>query len=103
MLFFDILHAIVGIIFSLFIPGYLLTLILFDKLDIIERIGLTIGLSMCVYVLIGLLLGGSKTMMDLTGGITAVNLWIFIGSLSLILFIGVLFKNKFNWRSLILR
>lgn len=103
MLFFNIIHAIIGLAFALFIPGYLLTLILFNKLDIVERMGLAIGLSMCVDVLVGLLLGGSLTMMKLTGGITTSNLWIFIGAISVILLMGVLVKNKFNWKSLILR
>ena len=103
MLFLDIIHAIIGILFALFIPGYLLTILLFNDLEILERISLAIGLSMCVDILIGLLLGGNKTLMGFTGGITAFNLWIFIGAICVILLALILIKNKFRWESLILR
>ncbi|MBW2978247.1 DUF1616 domain-containing protein [Candidatus Woesearchaeota archaeon] len=74
--------------FLLFIPGYLLTLILFKKLDKLERIALAIGLSICFSVLIGLILGYSTKI-----GINSINLWV-----SYILFCVVMliiyFKRK---------
>jgi uncharacterized membrane protein len=53
----SILRAVVGFPFVLFLPGYTLLAVLFpknDDLDGIERIALSIGLSICVVVFIGL-------------------------------------------------
>lgn len=53
----SILRAIVGFPFVLFLPGYTLLTVLFpkkDELDGIERVALSIGLSICVVVFIGL-------------------------------------------------
>ena len=53
----SILRALVGFPFVLFLPGYTLLAVLFPKnneLDGIERIALSIGLSICVVVFIGL-------------------------------------------------
>ncbi len=87
----DILHAIIGLLFGLFIPGFLLTLILFKKIDILERIALSIGLSIAIDVLVGLFLGANKTMKEITGGITELNVWLYLIFISVILgFIYVL-------------
>ncbi len=80
----DILHAIIGLAFGLFIPGFLLTLILFKKIDLLERIALAIGLSIAIDVLVGLFLGANKTMKDITGGITEVNVWLYLVFVSVI-------------------
>ena len=53
------IRAVVGFPLVLFLPGYSLVSALFprnDELDIIERIALSIGLSICVVVFIGLAL-----------------------------------------------
>lgn len=53
----SILRAILGFPFVLFLPGYTLLAALFpenDELDAIERVALSIGLSICVVVFIGL-------------------------------------------------
>jgi uncharacterized membrane protein len=53
------IRAAVGFPLVLFLPGYSLVSALFprnDELDIIERIALSIGLSICVVVFIGLAL-----------------------------------------------
>jgi len=53
------LRAVVGFPLVLFLPGYSLVSTLFprkDELDTIERIALSIGLSICVVVFIGLAL-----------------------------------------------
>jgi len=53
------IRAILGLLLVLFIPGYTLVCALFpknDEMDGIERIALSIGLSICVVVLIGLAL-----------------------------------------------
>jgi uncharacterized membrane protein len=53
------LRAVVGFPLVLFLPGYSLVSALFpgkDELDITERIALSIGLSICIVVFIGLAL-----------------------------------------------
>jgi uncharacterized membrane protein len=53
----SVLRAVVGFPLVLFLPGYSLVSALFprsDELDAIERIALSIGLSICVVVFIGL-------------------------------------------------
>ena len=53
------LRAVVGFPLVLFLPGYSLVSALFprkDELDLLERIALSIGLSICIVVFIGLAL-----------------------------------------------
>lgn len=57
--FSDFLRIILGLPFALFLPGYLLLAVLFpekDELDGLARIALSIGLSIIIVPLIGLLL-----------------------------------------------
>ena len=80
----EILHTIIGLLFGLFIPGFLLTLILFKKIDILERITLSIALSITIDIFIGLFPGINKTMKEITGGITEFNLWLYLIAISVI-------------------
>ena len=80
----EIFHAIIGLVMGLFIPGFLLTLLLFKKIDILERIALAIGLSISIDVFAGLFLGANKTMKDLTGGITELNVWLMLTFVSVV-------------------
>lgn len=53
------IRAVVGFPLVLFLPGYSLVSALFpgkDELDMLERIALSIGLSICIVVFIGLAL-----------------------------------------------
>ena len=53
------LRAVLGFILVLFVPGYVFVSALFpgnDELDGIERLALSIGLSICIVVLIGIAL-----------------------------------------------
>jgi len=57
--FLKVLHLLLGHVFVLYVPGYLLQTILFprsDELDRIERVGLSFGLSVAVASLLALLL-----------------------------------------------
>ncbi|MFH0978567.1 MAG: DUF1616 domain-containing protein [Candidatus Woesearchaeota archaeon] len=85
MMLLDIIRIIVGLPLALFIPGYLLSLIFFKELDQLEKIGLGFVLSICVDIAVGLFLGYNKRMKDITGGITATNLWIYLGGITLLL------------------
>ena len=53
------LRVVVGFPLLLFIPGYLLVSTLFprnDEIDAVERVALSIGLSICIVVFVGLCL-----------------------------------------------
>lgn len=82
---FTILHAIIGLAFGLFLPGFLLTLLLFKQLDLLERIALSIGFSISIDVLVGLFLGANQTMKQITGGITPFNVWLYLIFISVVL------------------
>lgn len=66
-----VIRVIVAAGFLLFIPGYLLTLIILKKINNLERIALSVGLSISFAILLGLILGYSSSI-----GITSFNLWI---------------------------
>jgi uncharacterized membrane protein len=51
-----ILKAILGVIIVFFVPGFAWTLALFNKINIIERIALTIGISIATVTLSVLIL-----------------------------------------------
>ncbi|MFC1686026.1 hypothetical protein ACFLZZ_03315 [Nanoarchaeota archaeon] len=89
----ELLHFLIGAAFLLFIPGFLLSLVLFKELDILERIALAMGLSISIDVLLGLILGFNKTMAQFTGGITELTVWIILILLSAI-FGFIYYKKK---------
>lgn len=84
----QIFQFILGAAFFFFIPGYLLTIVLFKK-DIInfEKIALSIGLSLAINIFIGLLLAFNKIFISK-------NLWICIITISLILLIIFFIEKK---------
>ncbi len=83
-----------GLLFSLFIPGFLLTLIFFKELELIEKIGLAFVLSICVDIALGLFLGYNEYMKNLTGGITAANVWGGLLAVSFVLLAVYLVKER---------
>ena len=87
-------QIIFGLLFSLFIPGFLIVLIFFKELDLIEKIGLGMVLSICVDIALGLFLGYNEYMKNLTGGITAENIWLGLITISLVLFMILLIKKN---------
>lgn len=89
----EILHAIIGLAFGLFIPGFVLTHILFKQQELLERIALSIGLSIAIDVFTGLFLGANKTMKDITGGITEANVWFYLTAVTAILLL-ILFIQR---------
>lgn len=90
-----ILRAIIGSLFALFIPGYLLVLIFFKELNKLQKIALAIVLSIIIAVVIGIFLGYNATMKNITGGVTEYNVWIYELLISGILFIIYILKEKF--------
>lgn len=73
-----LIQIAIGLLLVLFLPGYLIVLLFFKEMNKIERISLAFVLSICIDIIIGLFLGYNKYMKELTGGITALNLWIYL-------------------------
>ena len=88
--------AIIGTLFALFIPGYLLVLIFFKELKLLQKIALAITLSIMVDVAIGIFLGYNETMKNLTGGVTAGNVWFYSLIVSAFLLVMYLFTRKYS-------
>jgi len=76
------LRAIINSVILLFIPGFALTNLLFmdhEKMDFIERIALSCGLSISLVILAGFILAGSE--------ITAFTIYYFIAVLTIVFII----------------
>lgn len=95
----NILQIIGGLILALFIPGYLIARIFFKELEELEKVALGFVLSIALDILVGLFLGYNEAMKNITGGITAFNLWLYIGSITIILLIAWALKNDNEWNS----
>ena len=62
----EILQVIIGGILIFFLTGYLIINKFFEELNYLEKITLSIGISLCITILIGALLGflGIFTLMN---------------------------------------
>jgi uncharacterized membrane protein len=90
----SIIQIVVGLPLALFIPGYLIARIFFKELEELEKVALGFVLSIAVDIAVGLFLGYNEYMKNLTGGITALNLWLYLGTLTIILVIVWAIKNR---------
>lgn len=90
----ETIRLVVGVPLVFFLPGYLIMLIFFDELDLLERIGFGSLLSISLTIALGLFLGYNTSMRDLTGGITAMNLWVHLGSITVALTAIYLVKTR---------
>jgi len=89
----SLIGSIIGLSLVIFVPGYLLTRLIFKDLENLEKILLSIGINIVIDILLAFFLGINETMKDITGGITQRNILIYLGSLTFILlFLNVLFK-----------
>jgi uncharacterized membrane protein len=73
----NIIQIALAFIAVLVVPGFAMSLAFFprfNQLDVTERLAISIGLSITLLVTIGILMGYSQTLIDLTGGITAYSL-----------------------------
>jgi uncharacterized membrane protein len=70
-----VFQIIFGLFLALFIPGFLLVMIVFPKLSVIEKAGLSIAFSIVIDVMIALMLGYNRSAKISTGGITTYNVW----------------------------
>ncbi|MGV8086560.1 MAG: DUF1616 domain-containing protein [Candidatus Woesearchaeota archaeon] len=97
----QIIQIPTGLILALFLPGYLIARIFFKELDELEKVALGFVLSIAIDIALGLFLGYNETMKNITGGITAFNLWLYLGSITIILIIFWIFKNDDEYRKVI--
>ncbi|KAA0004124.1 MAG: DUF1616 domain-containing protein [Thermoplasmata archaeon] len=75
------IRVIFGLLFVIFIPGYILVLILFptkDEIDIIERVALSFGLSIAIVPLVGLILNYTPWGIRLASIATSLSLLVFV-------------------------
>ncbi len=86
------IQAIIGILFVFVIPGFLLTQIFFKKEKILEKLFLTVLLSITFTVVLGLLLGFNELTFRLTGGLH--KLWVYVIILNVILLGIYVLKQK---------
>jgi uncharacterized membrane protein len=90
-----------GLLLALFLPGYLVTRIFFKELEELEKIALGFVLSIAIDIALGLFLGYNETMKNLTGGITALNLWLYLGSITIILIISWILNNNDEYKKIV--
>jgi len=90
----QILQFIIGLPLALFIPGYLVARIFFKELEELEKVALGFVLSIAIDILVGLFLGYNETMKNITGGITTFNLFLYLGSITVILIMVWAIRNK---------
>jgi uncharacterized membrane protein len=88
----EFIKIILGLIFTLFLPGYLLSLLLFKKLRRIERISLSIGLSIAITVFLGFSLS-AVSYLTFSKAITERSVWISFILLCVIFTIAKLFRR----------
>ncbi len=73
----SIIQIALAFIAVLVVPGFAMSLAVFprlNQLEVTERMAISIGLSITILVTIGLVMGYSPTLINLTGGITAYSL-----------------------------
>jgi len=94
---FDIIIMMIAASFIFFIPGYILSLLISDELEILERIAISIGLSIAMAVFLGFMLSGLGLLFSFKG-INTISIWasfiIVSGILGIILFLKM--KRKRN-------
>ena len=91
---FETIKTLLGLLFVIFMPGYLFSLIIFRKLEVIERFCLSIGLSMVIVVSLSFNLSGIGYLTRIKG-LTLHNVWIsLIGVCVFFLLLMLIIKFK---------
>lgn len=95
--FLKLIKIVFGVSFVLFIPGVLLTLVLFKKMDWLERLALGFGLSISITVFTGLIFTfpNDNRISAMVGGINGVLPALV--AVSLIFFAVYFFQNWKVW------
>ena len=95
----QIIQIIIGLPLALFIPGYLIARLLFKELEELEKVAIGFVLSIAIDIIVGLFLGYNEAMKNITGGITSFNLWLYLGSITIILLIIWALKNEHEFKA----
>ena len=92
----NILLLVSGLVLGLFVPGFLAARIIFrdERIGTVEAFTYSIALSLATDVGLGLFLGATRMQKELTGGITASNLWAGLIVVSCILCLALMIKQK---------
>jgi len=90
---FEIIQIVFGIIFVLFLPGFLLSLVILKDMENIERIALAIGLSISIVVALGFSLTFIGNFINIRL-ITSYYVWISLALLSLIFGMLIIFRHR---------
>lgn len=97
----NIIQLIVGLPLALFVPGYFVARIFFKELEELEKVALGFILSIAIDICVGLFLGYNETMKNFTGGITSLNLWIYLSAITIVLICLYLIRNQDEVKSII--
>lgn len=89
----DIIRIILGLLTVMFLPGYLLSLILLKKLSLAERLCLAIGLSIFIVVFLGFFLT-LVSYLSKTKGISIFGVWLSLIIICLLLIIALLILHR---------
>jgi uncharacterized membrane protein len=85
-----------GALIALFLPGLLICLSFFNELDWLEKAALSVALSISIDIGIAIFLGYNQAMKQMTGGLTAYNVWLYslsvTGALFLVLILSLIIK-----------
>ena len=65
-----------------------------EALSELEKLALGLVLSISIDIFLGLFLGYNEAMKNLTGGITAFNVWLYLSIFTLILFAIYIYKER---------
>jgi len=83
----EIIRIVLGLVVIIFLPGYLLSLILFERLSLLERICLAVGLSISIVVLLGFFL---TLVSNLTGTKAIGLLGVWVSLIAVCLFLAII-------------
>ena len=71
---FEIIRAVFGLLFALFVPGFLVVAIFFKEEKPMEKLAFSITFSIMISIIIAIFFGYNAAVKDLFGGITFENL-----------------------------
>lgn len=87
---------ILGVLFVFIIPGFLLTMIFFEKEPVMEKIALIVVISIGYTVVLGILLGFNKFTYRITGGLGKLWWYVIISNLLLLAVYILKWRNVFE-------
>lgn len=91
-----LIYMILGLLFGLVIPGYLLSLLLIPKAQRAERYMYAVAFSIAIDIVVGLVLGATGTLKSITGGISTISVWFMIIIITLLLLCILLIRKSMH-------